>query len=212
VTVPCPEPSPDRVPAEEHAPAVPVTVYLARHGRTALNAAGVLRGRLDPPLDDEGEAEAQRLTRALAGAGIGAILSSPLRRALQTASAVAAATGLHVEVADGLADRDYGDWAGHRSDELADRFGSVDAAPGVEPEPEVRCRALAVLDAVVAQHPAAPVLLVAHDAVNQLLLRALDPTLGPPGPRQRTGCFNELERRDGRWRVLLVDMVGDSPG
>lgn len=207
-------PSRDRVPAGEHAPAgpVPVRVYLARHGRTALNAAGVLRGRLDPPLDDEGEAEADRLADALTDAGIGAILSSPSRRALQTASAVAAATGLHVEATDGLADRDYGDWAGHRSDELIDRFDSVDAAPGVEPEREVRRRALAVLDAVVAQHRAAPVLLVAHDAVNQLVLRALDPTLGPPGPRQRTGCYNELEHRDGRWRVLLVDVVGDRLG
>ncbi|MGH2843820.1 MAG: histidine phosphatase family protein, partial [Solirubrobacteraceae bacterium] len=38
-----------------------VTVFLVRHGRTALNAAGVLRGHLDPPLDDVGVEEAGRL-------------------------------------------------------------------------------------------------------------------------------------------------------
>ena len=36
-------------------------VYLARHGRTALNAGGRLRGLSNPPLDSVGEAEAQRL-------------------------------------------------------------------------------------------------------------------------------------------------------
>ena len=38
-------------PTEHRAP-----VYLARHGRTALNAEGRLRGHLDPPLDDTGHA------------------------------------------------------------------------------------------------------------------------------------------------------------
>ena len=33
-------------------------VFLARHGRTALNAEGRLRGLSDPPLDDVGLAEA----------------------------------------------------------------------------------------------------------------------------------------------------------
>jgi probable phosphoglycerate mutase len=30
------------------------TIFLVRHGRTALNAEGRFRGRLDPPLDDRG--------------------------------------------------------------------------------------------------------------------------------------------------------------
>ena len=36
-------------------------VYLARHGQTALNADGRLRGLSDPPLDDVGLAEVARL-------------------------------------------------------------------------------------------------------------------------------------------------------
>lgn len=189
----------------------PGRVYLARHGRTALNAAGVLRGRLDPPLDDEGEAEVARLARALAGAGIGDIRTSPLRRAWQTAEAIAAVTGAPIAVVDELADRDYGEWAGHRAADLVERFGSVDEAPGVEPADAVQRRALAALDAVVAEGPPpAPVVLVAHDAVNQLVLRSLDPTLGPPGPRQRTACYNELQWRDGQWDVCRVDILPGS--
>ncbi|HUO40632.1 MAG TPA: histidine phosphatase family protein [Mycobacterium sp.] len=39
-------------------------VYLARHGRTSLNAGGRLRGLSDPPLDDVGLADVARLSRA----------------------------------------------------------------------------------------------------------------------------------------------------
>ncbi|MBO0747342.1 MAG: histidine phosphatase family protein, partial [Acidimicrobiaceae bacterium] len=55
-------------------------LYLARHGRTPLNAAGVLRGRLDPPLDEEGRAEAARLGSALGGVGVRLVVASPLQR------------------------------------------------------------------------------------------------------------------------------------
>jgi broad specificity phosphatase PhoE len=52
-------------------------VYLARHGRTALNAEGWLRGLRDPPLDEVGIAEACRLADALAVQSPVAVVSSP---------------------------------------------------------------------------------------------------------------------------------------
>ncbi|MFI5100881.1 MAG: histidine phosphatase family protein [Actinomycetes bacterium] len=47
-----------------------MTVYLVRHERTALNAAGVLRGRLDPDLDATGRVETERLGGLLADDGL----------------------------------------------------------------------------------------------------------------------------------------------
>lgn len=41
-------------------------IYLARHGQTPLNESGVLRGLADPPLDQAGRDQAQRLGAALA--------------------------------------------------------------------------------------------------------------------------------------------------
>ncbi|HZE17171.1 MAG TPA: histidine phosphatase family protein [Mycobacterium sp.] len=46
--------------------AVVTRVYLARHGRTALNAEGRLRGLSDPPLDEVGIAEVAGLADVLA--------------------------------------------------------------------------------------------------------------------------------------------------
>jgi hypothetical protein len=54
-------------------------VYLARHGHTALNADGRLRGLSYPPLDEAGQVEAKRLAKALAAFGPMAVISSPLQ-------------------------------------------------------------------------------------------------------------------------------------
>jgi broad specificity phosphatase PhoE len=60
-------------------------VYLVRHGQTPLNESGVLRGLLDPPLDEAGHRQAQRLAAALSPRIPVAVIASPLLRARQTA-------------------------------------------------------------------------------------------------------------------------------
>ncbi len=54
-------------------------VFLVRHGRTPLNAAGVLRGRIDTPLDHVGRAEARALGDVFHGVSISGVVTSPLR-------------------------------------------------------------------------------------------------------------------------------------
>lgn len=184
----------------------PAVVFLLRHGRTTLNADGRLRGRLDPALDDVGLAEAAALGRVFAHLGVATVVSSPLARAVQTAEHVAAACGLRVDVDDRLADRDYGEWAGARPDALVRSFGSVDAAPGVEPPGNLTARATAAVAAHAPQRGERPTVLVAHDVVNRAILAALVPSLGPAaGISQRTGCWNRLELVDGQWSAPIVD-------
>ena len=189
---------------------MPVTnnarVLLVRHGRTVLNAENRLRGRLDPELDAVGLAEADALAEALAAREPARVVSSPLRRAVQTAEAIARRAGVRVQVDRGLIDRDYGSWAGHTKDELIDRWGTVDAAPGVERPGHVLYRACVVLVQQLDFLGPHPVVLVSHDAVNRALLAHLDPTLGPASRiDQRTACWNELVHVMGAWRVELVD-------
>lgn len=186
-------------------------VYLARHGQTPLNAAGVLRGRLDPPLDEVGRDEARLLGRALARHHLSRVVASPLLRARQTAQAVAELVGLPVETDVRLVDRGYGQWAGMRREAVERRWGSLDEAPGVEPAAAVRDRAREALEAV-AQGGRGPVVVVSHDVVNRLLLATFDPRLGDPDEiPQATGRFNVLERGAHGWRVLAVDQAPPSP-
>ncbi|MBI1735455.1 MAG: histidine phosphatase family protein [Candidatus Rokubacteria bacterium] len=86
-------------------------IFLIRHGETAGNAARVFQ-RPDIPLSPRGEAQAERLARRLATAGITRILSSDLARAAMTAEHLARATGVTVELDALLHERNFGDIRG----------------------------------------------------------------------------------------------------
>lgn len=181
-------------------------LFLVRHGRTTLNADGRLRGHLDPPLDDVGTAEATDLASTLAHTRPMRILTSPLARARQTAESIGRRSGSDPIVDLRLIDRDYGQWAGRRPSEVIAQWGSLDSAPGVEPAANVVERARAVLDEQIAWLRLGAVVLVAHDAVNRLLLRSLDPGLGVADSiGQRTGCWNMLLHSDDGWQIQLLD-------
>ncbi|RIQ20620.1 MSMEG_4193 family putative phosphomutase [Jiangella rhizosphaerae] len=93
------------------------TVVLVRHGRTTANVAGVLAGRTPGVgLDDIGRDGAAALARRLAPVSPAVVVSSPLERCVQTATAIA--DGREVVTDDGLAECDYGDWTGRPLSEL----------------------------------------------------------------------------------------------
>jgi probable phosphoglycerate mutase len=88
-----------------------VSIFLIRHGETAGNAARILQ-HPDIPLSPRGLAQAERLGRRLANAGIAGILSSDLARAAMTAEHLARATGLRVAFEPLLHERNFGDIRG----------------------------------------------------------------------------------------------------
>jgi len=85
-------------------------VYLVRHGQTPLNESDALRGLADPPLNETGRRQAERLGATLGPRGLAAVVASPLLRARQTAQPAAERAGLEVAVNQCLLDRDYGPW------------------------------------------------------------------------------------------------------
>ena len=185
-------------------------VYLVRHGRTQLNAAGLLRGRLDPPLDTVGRAEARDLAWQLSEVGPSRIVSSPLLRARETAGPIAAAAEVSVEIDERFIDRDYGEFNGHACAEVAPGFGSLDDAPGVEPAAEVAARAEAALAELVASTDLGPLVIVTHDAVIRLLIDQVLPATERRGHvPQRTGCWNLLRYTDVGWKLAVVDSKDD---
>ena len=188
-------------------------VYLARHGQTALNETDELRGRVDPPLNDTGRQQARRLGLVLGPRDLTAVVASPLRRAMQTAQPVSDQAGLPVVTDQCLLDRDYGPQTGISKQQVIDRWGSVDDAPGVEPGAAVRKRAVRGLTELARHHSGRAIVVVSHDAVNRQVLAAFDPDLGEPDTiPQDNGCFNTLEFRDGHWTVQTVNEIPAPPG
>ena len=182
-------------------------IFLARHGQTALNAAGRLRGRLDPPLTPLGLRQAKALDYVLAQANVGLIVASPLARAVQTAQAVANRAHLTIEVDERLNDRDYGRWAGSSLVDVEREWGSIDDAPGVEPLVQVRDRAMAAFMDVGDRSGVTVALIVSHDAINRPLLVALDPRLEGSAVAQETGCYNVIDRAGQGWHVVSTNNI-----
>jgi len=177
---------------------------LARHGRTALNAEGRLRGLADPPLDEAGAGEVARLADDLAAWRPEQVLCSPLQRARSTARAIAERSGL-TELEDArFNDRDYGPWTGEIKAEVVERFGSVDAAPGVEDLAVVLERARRGL-AAIASGPLERVVVVTHDAVIRALLEWVDADAAASAAVP-TASWCRLSRDEHAvWRIELLD-------
>jgi broad specificity phosphatase PhoE len=81
-------------------------LLLLRHGETDANARGLLLGRSDPPLTDVGRAQARAMAESVPRPTV--VISSPLRRALETA----AAFGVPVQVDERWTELDYGAFDG----------------------------------------------------------------------------------------------------
>ena len=109
------------------------SIVFARHGQTAPNRDGLVLGRADPELTEEGERQARMLAASLAGEPVTAILCSPLLRARQTAEAISAACGLPVIPDDRLVEIDWGAWEGRPATGLT---GVSREADPVAPEGE----------------------------------------------------------------------------
>jgi probable phosphoglycerate mutase len=137
---------------------------------------------------------------------------------VETAAPLARRTGLVTVIDERLADRHYGEWAGVKARDVVARWGSLDAAPGVEPADEVRGRVLAALGDIAESAAGTAAVVVSHDAVNRIVLATLDPSLGyPEDVPQGTGCFNIVECHQGamgqrEWRVLGGNKVPPEVG
>ncbi|MFC0532640.1 histidine phosphatase family protein [Phytohabitans kaempferiae] len=93
-----------------------------RHGNTDWNATDRVQGQTDTPLNDLGHEQAAAAAPLLAAFHPDAIVASDLRRAADTASALAALTGLPVRTDPRLRERSYGKWQGLTMAEVAERF------------------------------------------------------------------------------------------
>jgi probable phosphoglycerate mutase len=168
-----------------NASAAPTDILLIRHGETAWNAERRLQGHLDIPLNDEGERQAALLAGALALEPIDLLVASDLRRARQTAQAVADVRGLPLAIAPGLRERGYGGFEGLLYSEIEQRFPREFAAwqardveaqlpPGRNVGESFRAffdRATGAILALAAAHPGRTIALVAHGGVLECAYR-----------------------------------------
>ena len=136
-------------------------LLLIRHGENDYSKKGRLAGRLPGVhLNERGQKQAEELAQALASVPLKAIYSSPLERALETASPIAKARGLKVIQEPGLLESDVGKWQGQSVRRLAltkywrviQRAPSRASHPGGESFVQTQTRIVSALETICAAH------------------------------------------------------------
>lgn len=162
-----------------------LTVLLVRHGESVANQQNRLQGRLDSPLTARGvqQAEAVALRIAASYPSLTAVYSSPLRRAWDTARAVAGTMRMDPVAMDALIETDIGAATGLTWEEFAAcwprhaealRSRRPDAGwPQGETLHEVAARSGRAIDEILARHSNGAVLLVSHSGTLRWLLARL---------------------------------------
>lgn len=203
-------------------------LVMLRHGQTEFNAGNRMQGQLDTDLSDLGRDQAVAAAEVLAKRQPLLIVSSDLRRALDTAETLGERSGLPVEVDARLRETHLGDWQGMTHIEvdaaapgarIAWRNDARWAPHGGESRVDVAARSMPLVKELVSgqpewgtDEPERPVVLVAHGGLIAALTAALLnlpvdnwPVLGGMGNAswvQLSGhSDDDAEFDDIRWRL-----------
>lgn len=161
--------------------------FLVRHGETADNVQMRYLGTRDEPLNENGKRQAQLVAEALSRIPVCMVVSSPMRRAADTAARIREACGAEFRLDPRLAEGSFGKWEGLTRDEVL-RLGSEDAAllarwesdsscspPGGESIESLQKRVVSLVEELAAERAGDSVVLVSHvGPVKALLAAVLD--------------------------------------
>jgi len=156
-------------------------ILAIRHGETAWNRDNRIQGQLDIELNMTGRWQAERTAEALRGEPLGAVYSSDLLRAADTAAAIARTQGLETQLHLGLRERHFGVCQGSRWSELETTQPDLTelwrrrvpdfAPPGGESLLALRQRVQQALEEVAAAHLGQQIAIVTHGGVLDTLYR-----------------------------------------
>ena len=155
---------------------------MIRHGRTSWNDVHRFQGRSDIPLNDAGFVQAQKTALRLAKWPLGAIYTSPLTRARQTALTIAAPHQKEPIVLDELIETDFGAWEGLNFEEIEKNYPDkirawlrdpfFHAPERAETWDSIRVRVLRVLE-IIFRADDTHIAVVAHGGIIRALFALL---------------------------------------
>ncbi len=183
-------------------------LILVRHGETEWNAQRRYQGQTDIPLSALGKRQAELAAERLVGRKIDAVYASDLKRAWETATAIAEKSGLSITPEPRLREMNFGLLEGMTFEEGQAKYPEMIAAwledynqppKGGERFDEFTARIVSLLDELKGKHDGEIILLVAHGGpLGELLRLVLD--LPPKGRRYfkiENTSLSEVQIYDG---------------
>jgi len=154
------------------------TLFLIRHGLTALTGTRLYGQTEGIDLDDRGRGQADALATRFGPVRLAAIYSSPLERCVQTVEPLAAAKRLEVRASDALIEMDAGRWTNRtlaslrkaRDWKTVQRTPSQFRFPGGESFTEAHERIVGEVQRIAARHPKGNVAVASHGDLVRILV------------------------------------------
>ena len=180
----------------------PTETLIIRHGQTDWNVSKRLQGHSDIPLNEKGREQAAALAETLRDEKLDAIFSSDLKRALETARAIARLHHLPVQPDPAFRERSYGAFEGLSREEIKTRYPESHAAwyaadpdhvfpPGERPAESMRTFHNRVIDAlyrIARPYAGKKIVLIAHFGILEAAYRVVHRT--PLEVRNRVPVLN----------------------
>jgi probable phosphoglycerate mutase len=194
------------------------SIILVRHGEVQGINPPRFRGRTQLALTPKGVQQAELTAAHLLRTGrAGAIWAGPLDRCQRTARIIGQTQGLVADTQPALDDIDYGEWQGHTYEEIqqTDPAGfdswmthpDETRIPAADTLQQASGRAIAAMQAVLAERSDVTVIFVSHDSINRLvLLHALDMPLARYHDLEQAPCgISRLQYNGLRWKVRSMN-------
>lgn len=185
------------------------TICILRHGETDWNAQGRLQGLEDVELNNAGRAQAQDISEYFKAGTWDLVVSSPLKRAYETAQIIAANIGIaQVLVSKEIIERDYGSASGLLPDERKVKF--PDGIPDQEDFEHLRVRAMDGLTKIATEFAGKKIIVVSHGGLtNSILYSISGGTFGSFKTRLKNGCINKITYTNNQWTVEFYNKTAE---
>jgi uncharacterized phosphatase len=182
-------------------------LYLVRHGETDWNRARRIQGTTDIPLNDLGRRQAGAAADLLARRRFDRVVASPLVRAQETGSIIAARLGLpEPTAAPGMVERSYGEAEGLTFQEVEARFPDGTEVPGRESRADLLVRVERALLEIAREAAGESVVVATHGAVIRTIVSHVAPeeeaAVGVP---IRNGSIHSFQVVDGALALVTFD-------
>ena len=145
-------------------------ILLTRHGQTEWNVLKKVQGKVDIELNATGIKQAEETALKLKNTAIDIIISSPLKRARQTAEIINKEKNLPIIIDDRISERDFGEFEGKNRNEFSfEDFWSYKKAENYEKAEKIQDffeRIYSFLDDIKEKYKDKRILIVAHGGVS----------------------------------------------
>jgi phosphoserine phosphatase len=191
-------------------------VIFMRPGETDWNRQNRWQGWVAAPLNAHGRRQVQALAKFVRNIGVGALYSSDLKRAEETAALLAEQLGYAPIFDERLRERNIGIWQGLTLDEMRAWYpgsykgllADVDGyqVPGGESRREVQKRMKAAFDDILKQDKGETVGIVSHTTAIRALLESLLPGhVSPETAVDNTSVTTITRQEDGEWHLVVMN-------